>query len=215
MNEVHSQGACSSHREEPRSWSDGGGWGYAYVVHLAHPCHTPHLSFLSPSSPHFFSSPTPPLTPLPRRGRDGGEAWKKQGVAAPRQGRTPPGLLGGRVAWRGCLTQNVDFRWLQAAPGPDSCTVAFLSSRAIHWYLSQDLEPQGCCSSLRRVQGGLVISFLLFPSFSFPFLSPFSSFPFPPPPSSFSSPLPAPHSHATMCHNKQPSCACPLPTPRR
>jgi len=70
----------------------------------------------------------------------------------------------------GCLTQNVDFWGLQAVPGPDSCTIGPLSSRAIHWYRPQVQQPPDGHTSPRQVQGGLLLS-LPPPPFSSFFLS--------------------------------------------
>lgn len=123
LDEVHSLGAYDSNREGADPWLAGGGQGYTYAAHLGRPAHSAQLSFFASFSPHFFCPSTTPLSCLPLRGRDGGVAWGKGGVASPRQGRVSPWLLVARVGQEGCLAQNVDFRWLQAVAGPDSCTV--------------------------------------------------------------------------------------------
>lgn len=92
------------------------------------------------------------------------------------------------------------------------CTIRFLSSRAIHWYRPQVQQPPDGHTSLRKVQGGLLLSLLPppFPSFflSFPLLS--SSFLLLPP---TSSPYhPRTHSHATMNVNGAPAGHTPAPT---
>ena len=137
MAEVHITGACSSHREGADPGLAGGGQGYAYAMHSGHPARITQLSFYPLSCPHFFSSPTPPLTPLPLRGREGGVAWLERGVASPRQGRVCPGLRVAGGGQEGRPGTTCGFPVAAGRFSPDSCTIGFLSSRAIHWYPSQ------------------------------------------------------------------------------